>query len=464
MWEAIRANQRRSRLLIVLMGLVLLSLGTVIGGALGGGEGVLPGLLISLVLWVILFGVATLGGEQVVLLSAGARPVKKEDAPQLWNVVEEMTIASGLSPMPKIYLIDEEMPNAFATGRTPETACVVVTSGLMKQLNRDELQGVMAHEIAHVKNLDVRFMTLAAVMVGGIAMLADGFFRAMWWSGGGRRSSRGGGGQAQAAFMAAALVGAIVAPIAAQLLYFACSRKREYLADASAARYTRYPPGLASALAKISGIGPPKERARWRSVAPMFIVNPLQAAGSAGGWFSTHPPTAKRIGILQSMGGAAGWVDYENAFRKVVGGDQPCLGEDLRAEASVAARQATPTEPKREAVERAQEVTDLLDRMVGLLLIPCLCGVRIKVPADLRSETVRCTRCGRDHAVPHAETETDASTVKGDEGPLSYRRRGGEGWESFKCSCGRAIQLSPAFSARSVHCPHCKRAVEVLPP
>jgi heat shock protein HtpX len=409
MWEAIRANVRRSRLLIGLMGGMLVGLGYLIGMVAIGPDGGIPGALGALAVWLVMLIAALAGGEQLVLMTARAREIKKEDSPRLWNVVEEMTIASGLGGMPKIYIIDNDMPNAFATGRKPESSCVAVTSGLLKRLNRDELQGVIAHEIAHIRNLDVRFMTIAAVMLGSIVIITDIFFRMMWF-GGGRRRDSGGSGQGQAIILAVAIVAAILAPIFAQMLYFACSRKREYLADASAARFTRYPPGLASALEKISGhlVAPAgskkKKKDVLRALAPMYIINPLQAAATSAGLFSTHPPTARRVQILRAMGGNAGWVDYEQAFRKVTGGKQSGLDErTLASEESIAARgPSAEADAKKDAAARGKEVADLLDRMVGFLLITCPCGVRIKIPPDLRRESVPCTRCGRKHKVPRA--------------------------------------------------------------
>jgi heat shock protein HtpX len=290
----------------------LLSPERIAGGMLGVG--------VASVLWMVMMLAAYYGGDSLLLSSAKARRIQKEDLPQLWNVVEEMTIASGLGQMPKVYIIDDPEPNAFAVGRSPETASIAVTMGLLRRLNRDELQGVVAHEIGHIRNLDVRFMTLASVTLGTIVLLSEVFLRSMWYGGGRgrRRSSSSGGGQAQAILLVAALLVAILAPIAAQLLYFACSRKREYLADASAARFTRYPLGLASALEKIASTVSTGSKKVSRALAPMYIVNPLQSR-SAVGLFSTHPPTEDRIRILRSMAGGAGLAQYEEAYRKVHG-------------------------------------------------------------------------------------------------------------------------------------------------
>ena len=230
-------------------------------------------------MWLILTLVAWFQGDSIYLAMSGARKVTKDDLPVLYDVVEEMTIASGLPKVPDIYVIDDAAPNAFATGRKPETASVAVTSGLLKALNRDELQGVVAHELGHIRNRDILLMLFAGVMAGAIVMLAEVGLRGMWFSGGrrSRRSNDSGGGGA-AIIMLVAVVLMILAPIIAQLIYFAISRKREYLADASAAAYTRYPEGLASALEKIAAAPAEQLRGANRANAPMYIVNPLQAA------------------------------------------------------------------------------------------------------------------------------------------------------------------------------------------
>jgi heat shock protein HtpX len=400
MWQAIRSNIRRSRLLIGLMGGVLVLLGAAVGASLSGApEGGALGAVAALAVWLILVAVALLGGDRVILAGTRARRIEKQDAPRLWNVVEEMTIASGLGQMPRIYIVDDNMPNAFATGRNPETACVAVTSGLLKRLNRDELQGVIAHELAHIRNLDIRFMTVAGVMLGSIVIIADLYLRSVFYGAGRRRSS--GNGQAQALIVVLALVMAVLAPIGAQLLYFACSRKREYLADASAARFTRYPQGLAAALEKISDHAAAHRKGVSRAVAPMYIVNPLQATSGSGGWLATHPPTAKRVEILRGMGGNAGWGDYEAAYRRITGATEPCLDrETLASESSVAARgPSSEATSRQDAVQRGREVADVLDRLAEFLLITCACGVRIKLPPDFAAAQVNCTRCGREHQI-----------------------------------------------------------------
>src|SRR5581483_8644938 len=244
MWEAIESNRRRSRWIVAGMGALLVALGALIGNAAAPRTGVVIGLGGALFVWVLLWTVAVFQGDQIMLSIAGAQKIEKADAPQLFNVVEEMVIASGLGRMPDIYVIPDDRPNAFAAGRKPETRVVCVTSGLLRLMSRDELQGVIAHEIGHHRNGDPALMILMGVMLGAIVLLADVFLRSNVMFGGGRRRSRddkddSGGLQILLVVLAIAL--AILAPILAQVMYFACSRRREYLADASAARFTRYP-------------------------------------------------------------------------------------------------------------------------------------------------------------------------------------------------------------------------------
>ena len=309
MWEAISANQRRSALLITSLAALLALMGMAIGFLMGGKpQTAYFGAFVGLCVWGVLLLVNLMGGESVLLSSANAREVAHDEAPQLYNVVEEIRIAASLPAMPRVFIIDTPVPNAFAVGLNPERACVAVTAGLLERLNRDELQGVIAHELGHISNRDTLFMTLAGVTLGAIVLLADAGMRMMFWGGGGRRrsSSTSGknGGAALAVMMIAALVLAILAPLVARLLYFACSRQREYLADASAAQYTRYPAGLANALRKIALQQDPKKIPVNRVVAPMYAINPLAAAGSFS-VFGTHPPTEERIRRLLEMQGAA---------------------------------------------------------------------------------------------------------------------------------------------------------------
>ncbi|MFH1735179.1 MAG: M48 family metallopeptidase, partial [bacterium] len=246
MWELIRQNKQKSVLLFVLMGICLLLLGYLIGLYIYPPEGGVLGLVIAAVIWLSMSVLSYYSGDTIILKSSRAQEVTPDIHPQLFNVVQEMKIAAALPATPKIYIIDSPALNAFATGRDPSEASVAVTAGLLSRLNRDELQGVIAHEISHIMNRDSLFMTFAGVLLGSIVIISELFVRGLYYGGGSSRrfkssgSSRG-GGQAQLIIMIAAIVFAILAPIIAQLLYFAISRRREYLADASAARLTRYP-------------------------------------------------------------------------------------------------------------------------------------------------------------------------------------------------------------------------------
>lgn len=467
MWEAIRRNRRKSVFLIILMGVLLVLLGTVIGMAVDPAFAGL-GALGAITLWLILMLASYWQGDNVLLHTVGARQIQKPDAPKLWNVVEEMTLAAGMSQMPRVYVIEGNEPNAFAVGRKPENATVAVTTGLLKRLNRDELQGVVAHEIGHINNLDIRFMTTAAVMVGSIAILSDVFLRSLFYSSVGRRRKSspigGGGGQLAIILVIVAISVAILAPICANLLYLACSRKREYLADASSARFTRYPEGLASALEKISRKARRTKKTS-RVVAPMYIVNPLQGRAAVS-LFSTHPPTEKRIEILRSMGGGAGYISYESAYRKVLGSSNQCIDQgSLDSDQNVAIREpSAEPEPKEEAIERARQAVEFLDRAAMFMLIPCVCGLRIKIPPKMHSDTIKCPRCGRQHDIPKAtgvaEPQVEPSRQEAPKN-LEYKRKS-KGWESFECSCGRTVHLSPTFQAPSVKCPECSRRIKIV--
>lgn len=240
------------------------------------------------------------GGDSVLLAVSHAREIRPSDDPQLFHVVEELCLAGGL-PLPKIYLIPDSALNAFATGRNPRHASVAITTGLRQRLNRDELQGVMAHELSHVRHYDILYATLVAVMVGCLVMLCDIFLRSLWFGGGRRRRDRDNGGAVQAVLLLIAIVLAILAPILARILQMALSRQREYLADAGAVALTRNPEGLASALEKLAADTEVLEVAN-RATAPLYIVHPIKRFEQrAASIFDTHPPLAERIRRLRSL-------------------------------------------------------------------------------------------------------------------------------------------------------------------
>lgn len=401
MWEQIRSNQIRSVALMLLMAGLLLALGYVLG--LYFFENAIAGLIIAAIVWGFMALISYFQGDSIILSMAKARKIGPDDAPRLWNVVEEMKIASGLPKMPDVYIIDDPAPNAFATGRKPETASIAVTTGLLQRLNRDELQGVVAHEIGHIKNRDILFMIMASVMLGSIVILAWYASRFLIFGSmaGGRRSSRdSGGGGAQIIILAVGLVLMILAPIVAQLIYFAVSRKREYLADASSALYTRYPEGLASALEKIAA-APQTLKSANQATAPMYIINPLHKEGRAAtDLTSTHPPISERIRILRSMAGGASWADYEAAYEKVKKGKSLLSKAAINSVGAVGLRVAsTPEAEKTDLVAdktaRSREASDLMLKMNQYRTVDCDCGARWKLPPGFKSDNIRCTRCGR---------------------------------------------------------------------
>jgi len=307
-------NKRNSWLLVLGFVAFVVVLGMVIGYStglyMGGPDLARPYGLGVTALAVVIAVVGSLvsyySGSGAILKMSGARPLAKQDDPQLYNVVEEMAIAAGVPP-PKVYLIDDTAPNAFATGRDPQHGVVAITTGLRSKLSRDELQGVIAHEVCHIRHLDIRFAVLMATLVGVVVLLCDMYLRSMWLGRGTRtssrrsgRSGRGGGGGA-AILLLIAIILAIIAPILAKVIEMAFSRQREYLADAGAVELTRNPDGLAGALAKISADPEVLEVAN-RATAPMYIVHPIKHFEKrASSIFDSHPPIKDRIGRILSL-------------------------------------------------------------------------------------------------------------------------------------------------------------------
>lgn len=295
MYDQISNNKWRSAGLIVVFVLLVMAIGYVFGQVTNWGY---TGLVLAAV---VAFGMAWGSywySDRIVLSMSRARPVDKQTEPYIVNTVEGLAIAAGL-PVPRAYVIDDPAPNAFATGRDPEHAAVAVTTGLVSKLDRLELEGVIAHEMSHIKNRDTLVQTLTAVLAGTVALLSDWMLRSMWWGGGRRRDNEG--GQLQIVFIVLGLVLAILAPLFAALIQMAVSRKREYLADANGALLTRYPKGLADALRKISA-DPAKLRVANKATESLYIANPLKDHGGAvNALFNTHPPVEERIKRLEAM-------------------------------------------------------------------------------------------------------------------------------------------------------------------
>jgi len=299
-YDAADANRRRTFLLIALFVAFIVALGYALGdlwtGSSAGGFVVLP----------FAFGLSAVSalasyyaGDKIVLSVSQAHPASEQQEPILHNVVDALAIGEGI-PKPALYVIEDTAPNAFATGRDPNHASIAVTRGLLQKMDRAELEGVLAHEMSHVKNLDTRLMLEVAILLGMVALLADLILRSMFWGGG--RSDRRDRGGAGGILIVVGLVLAVLAPIIAQLIQLAVSRQREYLADASGALLTRYPEGLANALRKIAADPEPLEVAN-KATAPLYIANPLPHAPKAfDSLFDTHPPIQERIRRLEAMG------------------------------------------------------------------------------------------------------------------------------------------------------------------
>jgi heat shock protein HtpX len=316
--DLIRKNKRQSAVLMVVMVVLAVAVGGVIASALAAYSGaarfedlvpsIALGCFTGLILAVIGAAWSWFAGAGAMLAIVGAREVTKAQDPELVNVVEEMAIAAGLPP-PRVYLIPETALNAFATGRDPSHGVVAITTALRERLTRDELQGVIAHEMAHIRHYDIRFAMLMATMVGLIVFACDAFLRIAFHSGrfGGGRRSRGreGGGPAVIILIVLALLLAVIAPLFARIIQMAYSRQREYLADAGAVELTRNPEGLASALLKLANDDEPLVDAANRGMAHMFIVNPLrkmrEAHQSLDSVFTSHPPIKERVARLLAL-------------------------------------------------------------------------------------------------------------------------------------------------------------------
>jgi len=293
MYKQIDSNKRRTVILMVLFITLIIIIGYAFGELSGFGYW---GLIFAVIISILMAIFSYYRGDKVALWSAGARPVAKEENPYVYRLVENLCITAGL-PMPKIYIIDDPGMNAFATGRDPKNASIALTAGLIEKLENEELEGVIAHELSHIKNYDIRLMMVVVVLVGIIALLSNWLLRVRYF-GGGRRQ----GGQIIAIIMIVGFVLGLLSPIIAEVIKLAVSRSREYMADASGALLTRYPEGLASALEKIAAHGQPLRRAN-NATAHLFFANPFGKRAKRGlaHLFSTHPPAEERIAKLRAM-------------------------------------------------------------------------------------------------------------------------------------------------------------------
>ena len=289
--DQISRNKLKSFFLILIVFVVLLGLGYVIGFAMG------PDYFVIIMIFTIIISLSYIlisyyNSDKIALASVSAKPADRRQYPQFYNSVEGLTLASGMS-MPKLYIMENSQINAFASGRNPEHSVICVTTGALDKLNKNELEGVLGHELSHIANFDIRFMTFVAVMVGMIAIISQIFLRSLWFRGGSRDDSKG-----NAIFMLIGIILAILAPVVVQLVQFAISRKREYVADASAVMFIRSPTGLINALKKIKSEHIDENPRISKAIAPLFISNPFKNIQNLT---STHPPLEERIKILERM-------------------------------------------------------------------------------------------------------------------------------------------------------------------
>lgn len=293
MYSAIAANKRRTVIIMALFIAFVVLLVWIFDKFLGGSTGVFYGALIGSIVYAV---VTYYAGSKMALAVNGAREIHKKDNPRLWRIIENLSITDGL-PMPRVFIIDDPSPNAFATGRDPKHAAVCATSGILDMMNDNELQGVFAHELGHIKNYDIRVSMVAFALTVVISLIADIMLRLTWFRSGDRDNEN------NQLFLVLGIVAAILAPLIATLIQLAVSRQREYLADATSALTTRYPEGLISALTKIKNNGRPMQRQN-TATAHLFFANPLRAH-TLTSLFDTHPPIDDRIARLQKMGGQA---------------------------------------------------------------------------------------------------------------------------------------------------------------
>ncbi|PIZ95448.1 MAG: zinc metalloprotease HtpX [Candidatus Magasanikbacteria bacterium CG_4_10_14_0_2_um_filter_37_12] len=296
MYSQIDSNKRKTLILIAVFIIVILGIGYFLSEYMNYGYGMMG---LAIVVSTGMTFVSYFKGDKIALSSTGAKKITKEDNPYVYRMVENLCITAG-TPTPRVYIIDSPALNAFATGRDPEHASIALTTGIIKALENEELEGVIAHELSHIKNYDIRVMMIVVVLVGIIAIISNWFFRARLFGFSGQKSSNDrGGGQLGTIIMVVGIVLLILSPIIAQLIQLAISRKREYLADASSALLTRYPEGLARALEKISQSTEPLQTAS-AATAHLFISNPFKKK-KVSAWFSTHPPIEERIKQLRGM-------------------------------------------------------------------------------------------------------------------------------------------------------------------
>jgi heat shock protein HtpX len=490
MWEIIEENRKKSLVIFFAMGICLLTLGYVLGHAfwelyaadlmrnrkitewLGiryhdklAQQAGLIGLSVSYVIWIGWSLFSYFFGDRFILLANNAQLADKNIYPQLYNIADEISIAANLNIVPRLHIIYSPVPNAFATGRGPENSAIAVTSGLLNNLNRDELQGVIAHEMSHIINRDALLLTFAGVMVGSVQLIADIFLRSSRFAKSGCNTKAPGSRIA----VAVALLFAVLTPIIMTAMYFAISRKREYLADASAVRLTRYPEGLASALEKIStytaGILPVSKLA-----ASMYISNPLKDGDRDWiDWRDTHPPISARIRILREMAGNVNYAEYQTAFSRVNSGQVLALsGNNIPDADKIPIREGhADTRPEHTSHE---DITATYASGISIgqkAVVP-----NYNIPAEETAASVnhfgaqpilqgsgsRDISYGSGISTGQRATESVPDTDRPPQEFILTRKA----WDILPClACGATKEISPGFSAPFFVCHRCGRKIYV---
>jgi heat shock protein HtpX len=429
MWEQIRYNQTRSAMLIIGMMILLPLLGYILSITFTAGHNRIAGVIIALLLFGMIILIDYLHGDNILLALSRAKKISPDDLQRLYNIVEEITIASGLETIPAIYVIDDPALNAFATGRNPNRAAIIVTSGLLAKLNRDELQGVIGHEIAHIKNQDVQLMALCRilyitmmVLTLGIALIFLTIEPEQTTSTKTDYRPKPSGSDWPFIFLMSGVVLTLAIsfiefdsipllsyllfsagcidllffiwmPIAAYFILFAVSKRREYLADASSALYTRYPEGLASALEKIAASTDQLKSANLMT-STIYITSPFRKNGMAASDHSeSHPPTSERTAILRSMTGVS-YADYNLAYKQFYNTDKNAI-----LSATTTTADSSPVRPPQpdnlDDIQRARETSNALWNLNNYKLVTCACGTRMRLPPSYKQPEIKCPHCGR---------------------------------------------------------------------
>ncbi|MGM0370391.1 MAG: M48 family metallopeptidase [Bacillota bacterium] len=496
MWELIQANKRKTIILFIALGSCLLGLGYAVGfyfsrSTTGGSIGI--GL--ALLIWIFMSAKSYFYGDSLILSASKSKPLSRNMHPQLFNIVEEMTIASNLTQQPSLYAIPSLTPNAFAVGIKEDESAIVVTTGLLSKLDRHELQGVIAHEMSHIINRDVLYMTFAQTLLSTILLITS--FNSSK-SSSRRHRNRSWRSSKKSSEGAMLLLVALLTSGIARMIYFSLSRKREYLADATAVRLTRYPQGLASALEKIAADKGQLVVAN-KMTAPLYISNPLKKFSS-----KTHPPLKERIRILRKISDGANYRHYQRAYNLVKDNASNIIPDKALSGSDFLSLQDRTTSSDKSAVAANDSATKERETQnwnralddFGFLL--CDCGLKVKIPASFAKEKIACPRCGRVHKVadasdspqevsPYKEspfnnnpdgteikkvTKSNSKQAEGTEGTdsdvehlggeLTYLRENPGTWDSFLCDCGHLVQLSPVFKAPKITCKGCGSEIKII--